>query len=141
VTFERRARSTDMTRTQLLPLALVAVALAATPVATASAAIKNPQAGAAMRKGIRDVARIEADGATASRIKVTCPPVKQVNQQRSCTGTFRLTKDGRSADYTLVAGNHVLRISKGAIEYRVTSQVVRQVQGLPQKTDLMGFLQ
>jgi hypothetical protein len=130
-----------MTRSTFLPaLALVAVA-ATMPAATASAAIKNPQADAAMRKGIRDVARISAGGATASRIKVTCPPVKKVNQTRSCSGTFRLTKGGRSADYTLTARNHVFRISRGAIEYRVSAKAAHKVQGLPGSTDLAGFYQ
>ena len=130
-----------MTRSKLLPLALVAVAVAGTSAATSSAAIKNPQADAAMRKGIRDVARISADGATASRIKITCPPVAKVNQKRSCTGTFRLTKAGRHADYTLTRRNHVIRISKGAIEYRVASKADRKIKGLPGSTDLAGFLQ
>jgi hypothetical protein len=130
-----------MTRSNLLPLALIAVAVAATPAATAGAAIKNPQADAAMRKGIRDVARISAEGATASKIRITCPPVKKVNQQRTCAGSFRLTKNGRSADYTLTTRNHVLRISPGAIEYRVSAKAAHKVKGLPGSTDLAGFYQ
>jgi hypothetical protein len=130
-----------MTRSKLLPLALIAVAVAATPAATAGAAIKNPQADAAMKKGIRDVARISAAGATASKIRISCPPVKKVNQQRTCTGTFRLTKDGRSADYGLTSRNHVLRISPGAIEYRVSAKAEHKVKGLPGSTDLAGFYQ
>jgi hypothetical protein len=130
-----------MTRKNLLPLALIAVAVTGSAAATAGAAIKNPQPDAAMRKGIRDAARISADGATASKIKITCPAVKKVNQQRSCTGTFRLTKDGRSADYTLTSRNHVLRISPGAIEYRVVAKAQRKVKGLPGSIDLAGFLQ
>jgi hypothetical protein len=130
-----------MDRTKLLPLALIAVVVAGTSATTASALIKNPQADAAMRKGIRDVARISADGATASKIKITCPPVAKVNQKRSCTGTFRLTKAGRHADYTLTKKNHVIRISKGAIEYRVASKADHKVKGLPGTTDLAGFLQ
>jgi hypothetical protein len=141
VTFARAARSKSMTRKSLLPLALIAVAVTGSSAATAGAAIKNPQADAAMRKGIRDVARISAGGATASKIHVTCPPVAKVNQQRSCTGTFRLTKNGRSADYTLTSRNHVLRISKGAIEYRVSAKADHKVKGLPGSTDLAGFLQ
>ena len=130
-----------MTRSKLLSLTLIATAVVATPAATASAAIKNPQADAAMRKGIRDVARFSADGAKASKIKISCPPVKKVNQKRTCSGTFRLTKDGRSATYTLTSRNHVLRISPGAIEYRVAAKADRKVKGLPGSTDLAGFLQ
>jgi hypothetical protein len=94
-----------------------------------------------MRKGIRDVARLTPGGATASKIKITCPPVKKVNQTRRCSGTFRLTKDGRSADYTLTSRNHVFRISPGAIEYRVAAKAAKKVKGLPGSTDLAGFLQ
>src|SRR3954469_21079512 len=103
-----------MTRKNLLPLALIAVAVTGSSAATAGAAIKNPQADAAMRKGIRDMARISAYGATASKIRITCPLVKEANQQRPRAGTFRLTKNGRSADYTLTSRNHVFRISPGA---------------------------
>jgi hypothetical protein len=131
----------SMTRSTFLPtLALVAVA-AAMPTAIADAAIKNPQADAAMRRGIRDVGRVAAGGATASRIKVACPPVKKVNQRRTCTGTFRLTKGGHSADYTLTSRNHVFRIAPGAIEYRVSAKAAHKVKGLPSRTDLMGFYQ
>src|SRR3954452_18424482 len=130
-----------MTRKNLLPLALIAVAVTGSSAATAGAAIKNPQADAAMRRGTRDVARISADGATASKIRITCPPVKKVNQKRTCSGTFRLTKNGRSADYTLTSRNHVFRISPGAIEYRVSAKADDKVKGLPASTDLAGFLQ
>jgi hypothetical protein len=130
-----------MTLSKLLSLTLIAAAVAATPAATASAAIKNPKADAAMRKGIRDVARFSADGAKASKIKIQCAPVKQVNDKGRCTGTFRLTKDGKSADYRLTAKAGTFRISPGAIEYHVFSKATHKVQGLPGSTGLMGFLQ
>jgi hypothetical protein len=128
-----------MTRMKFLPL-LLAVAVAS-PAAVASAAIKNPQADAAMRKGIRDVARISAHGAKASQIRIHCRPVTKVNQKGPCTGTFRLTKNGRSATYTLTAKARVFRISPGAIEYRVAAKADRKVAGLPGSTDLAGFYQ
>jgi hypothetical protein len=87
------------------------------------------------------VARIEAGGAKVSKIDVDCPPVKKVNQQRSCTGTFKLTLDGKTATYRLTKKNHVFRIAKDAIEYRVAAKAVKKVAGLPASTDLAGFLQ
>jgi hypothetical protein len=128
-----------MTRSKLLPIALIAAAFAAH--ATAGAAIKNPQADAAMRKGIRDVARVSAGGAKASAVRISCVPVKKVKQKGRCTGTFRLTKDGKTAAYTLTSKARVLRISPGAIEYRVAAKAAKKVAGLPASTDLAGFYQ
>jgi hypothetical protein len=128
-----------MTRSKILPLALIATAFAAP--ATAGAAIQNPQADSAMRKGIRDVARVSAGGAKASAIHIKCVPVKKVGQKGRCAGTFRLTKNGKTATYTLTSGARVLRISRGAIEYRVQSKAAKKVAGLPGKTDLAGFYQ
>ncbi|MCW3001781.1 MAG: hypothetical protein JWQ20_1079 [Conexibacter sp.] len=141
MTFARVLRFRGMTRAKFLPLALIAVAVAGTPAATAGAAIKNPKADAAMRKGIRDVARISAEGARASKIHITCAPVKKVNDKGACTGTFRLTKGARSADYTLTTKARVFRISPGAIEYRAYSKARHKVAGLPGSTALMGFYQ
>jgi hypothetical protein len=132
-------RSTGMNRSKLIPLALALTALA--PTTAAIAAVKNPTSDAAMRKGIRDVARIEGHGAKVSKIAVTCPPVAKVGQQRACTGTFRLTLHGKTAIYQLTKRNHVLRISQGAIEYRVSSKAIKKAPGLPASTDLAGFLQ
>jgi hypothetical protein len=128
-----------MTRSKLLSLALIITAFAAP--ATAGAAIKNPQADAAMRKGIRDVGRFAAEGAKVSAVHIKCVPVKKVNQKGKCTGTFRLTKAGKSATYTLTSKARTFRISPGAIEYRVSAHADKKVEGLPARTDLAGFYQ
>jgi hypothetical protein len=132
-----------MLRSKLLPIALAASVVVPTLATTgaASAAIKNPQADAAMRKGIRDVARLEGNGAKATKIRVSCVPVPKVNDKQPCTGSFDLTKDGRTAHYVLTKKARTFRISKGAIEYRVSSKATKKVQGLPGSTDLAGFLQ
>jgi hypothetical protein len=130
----------SMTRRNLLSLALIAAAAVAP--ATAGAAIKNPQANAAIKKGVRDVARYSVEGgATASKIQITCQPVKKVNQKGHCMGSFRLTKDGRTADYTLTSKARVFRISPGAIEYRVAARIHHETAGFPTTTDLAGFYQ
>jgi hypothetical protein len=131
-----------MTLTRKLPMILALAAVAVpTAAGTANAAVKNPQANAAMRKGIRDVARLEGDGAKASNIKISCVAVPEVNDKKPCHGTFDLTKDGKTAHYTLTSRARTLRISEGAIEYRVSSRAAAKVAGLPGRTDLLGFLQ
>jgi hypothetical protein len=123
----------------ILALAAVAVPTAA---GTAQAAVRNPQADAAMRKGIRDVARLEADSAKATNIRITCVPVPEVDDRKPCSGSFDLTKDGRSAHYVLTRKARTFRISPGAIEYRVAARATpKQVAGFPARTDLLGFLQ
>jgi hypothetical protein len=128
---------------KLLPLVLAAsiVAPTLTVAAPANAAIKNPKALQAFKKGIRDVARIEGQGATAKHIEVSCVEVPEVNDKGKCTGSFDLVKDGRTAHYVLTAKARTFRISKGAIEYRVASKADKKVKGLPGSTDLAGFLQ
>jgi hypothetical protein len=133
-----------MLRTRLLPIALAAAVVVPATAATtaATAAVKNPQADAAMRKGIRDVARLEADGAKATNIKVRCVPVPQVDDKKPCRGSFDLTSaDGATAHYVLTKKARTFRISEGAIEYRVSSKATKPADGLPASTDLLGFLQ
>lgn len=126
----------------ILALVAVAVAVAVPTVAgTAQAAVKNPQADAAMRKGIRDVARLEADNAKATNIRIACVAVPKVGDKKPCSGSFDLTKDGRTAHYVLTSKARTFRISRGAIEYRVSSHAAGRVAGLPGRTDLLGFLQ
>jgi hypothetical protein len=136
-------RSVDMLRTRLLPIALTAAVVVPTIATTsaATAAIKNPQADAAMRKGIRDVARLEGNGAKATNIEISCVAVPKVNDKKPCSGSFALTKDGRTAHYTLTKKARTFRISPGAIEYRVSAKADKKVPGLPGVTDLAGFLQ
>ncbi|HWI73128.1 MAG TPA: hypothetical protein VNT55_14330 [Baekduia sp.] len=133
-----------MIRSKLLPLAIAASVVApalATTAAPAGAAVKNPQADQAFKKGIRDVARLEGDGAKASNIKISCTPVPRVNDKKPCIGSFDLVKNGRRAHYVLTKKARTFRISPGAIEYRVSSKATKKVQGLPRSTDLAGFLQ
>jgi hypothetical protein len=131
-----------MLRSTLLSLAL-AVSVVAPTVATtaAQAAVKNPQADQAFKKGIRDVARLQGDGAKSSNIEISCKPVPDVGDKRGCTGSFDLTKGGRTTHYVLTSKARTFRISPGAIEYRVASKATKKVQGLPGRTDLAGFLQ
>lgn len=132
-----------MTRSRKLPMILAVAAAVAVPTATgvAQASVKNPQADAAMRKGVRDVARLEAGGAKATNIKVSCVAVPNVGDKKPCSGSFDLTKDGKTAHYVLTRRARTLRISRGAIEYRVASKAVKPVSGFPARTDLLGFLQ
>jgi hypothetical protein len=131
-----------MTLSRILPVIAAAAAVAVpTATGTAQAAIKNPQADAAMRKGIRDVARLEAGGARPTNIRISCVAVPKVDDKKPCAGSFDLTKDGTTAHYVLTRAARTLRISPGAIEYRVAAQASAQVDGLPAKTDLLGFLQ
>jgi hypothetical protein len=131
-----------MIRSKLIPLVLAAAVVAPTVATTAAqAAIKNPQADQAFKKGIRDVARLEGDGAKPSNIQISCKPVPQVDDKGACTGSFDLTKNGKRAHYVLTRKARTFRISPGAIEYRVASKATKKVEGLPGQTDLAGFLQ
>ena len=128
---------------KILPLVVAAsiVAPTLTIASPADAAVKNPQALQAFKKGIRDVARLEGDGAKASNISVSCVAVPKVDDKGACTGSFDLTKDGKTAHYVLTKKARTFRISPGAIEYRVSSKATKKVDGLPSSTDLAGFLQ
>lgn len=124
-------------------LASTMICLAAAP-GVAHAFVKNPQADAAMRKGIRDNARVFVQDVhghhpKVSRIHVRCVPVPHVNDRKPCTGSFRLTLHGRSADYTLKRSS-TFRISRGAIEYHLYAEAVK-VKNLPSRTGCAGFLQ
>jgi len=131
-----------MLRSKIIPLALALSVVAPTIATTAAqAAVKNPQADQAFKKGIRDVARLEGDGAKATHIQISCKPVPEVNDKGACVGSFDLTKNGRTAHYVLTKKARTFRISPGAIEYRVASKATKKVQGLPGSTDLAGFLQ
>ena len=128
---------------RILPIALAAAVLVPTLTIAnpAAAAVKNPQANQAFKKGIRDVARLEGNGATATNLQIACQPVPKVDDKAPCTGSFDLTKDGKTAHYVLTAKARTFRISPGAIEYRVSSKATKKVEGLPGSTDLLGFLQ
>jgi len=127
-----------MLATKIIPLALAFATL--TP--GAAVAAQNPTADAAMRKGIRDFVRVETEGAgKASKLAITCKPVKKVGQTRPYTGTFNVKLDGKTASYRLTEKARTFRISPGAIEYRVNAVTNNKVAGLPARTDLLGFFQ
>jgi hypothetical protein len=139
----------------ILPLTLLSLAApaATTGIAVAAPADRadavvapagNVNAEAAMRKGIRDFARVEGagDGATASRIRIDCVAVPKVGDLGRCTGTFRLTRTGASADYRLTRRARTLRIAPNAIEFRVSATATRLRGDLPRSTgSFSGFLQ
>jgi len=130
-----------------LALAGAAPAPAAAPDATppdarAAGGGARINAEAAMRKGIRDFGRVVGDGARASQLRIDCVGVPDVGDRGRCRGTFRLTRAGRTATYALTSRARVLRLSPGAIEYRVAAQQRRRVRGLPYSTrGFSGFLQ
>jgi hypothetical protein len=128
---------------KFLPIAVAAAVIVPTFAAAnpASAAVKNPQANQAFKKGIRDVARLQGAGVKAADMQISCKPVPKVDDKGSCTGSFTLTKNGKTAHYVLTSKARTFRISPGAIEYRVASKATKKVQGLPGSTDLAGFLQ
>jgi hypothetical protein len=131
-----------MTRSKLIPLVLALAVVS--PTAVASASIKNPQPDAAMRKGIRDFAKfgIKDQIATVSHIKVTCTPVPHINDKGTCSGTFSLTLNGKTANYQLTKKAGTFRIGKGAIEYHVNAKATKKAAGLPTKLGTFaGFLQ
>jgi hypothetical protein len=114
-----------------------------TPTA-ASAAITTPQPDAAMRKGVSDFAKfgLKDHQATPSKIKVTCTPVKHVDDKGTCVGTFSLTLAGKTADYKLTPKATTFRISRGAIEYHLNAKATKKAAGLPTRIGTFaGFLQ
>jgi hypothetical protein len=131
-----------MTRSKLIPLAL-AVAVVS-PTAAASAAIKNPQPDAAMRKAVRDYADhgIEGKKLKASDARFSCTAIPKVNDKGRCTGTFKFTYKGKTATYKLTSKATTFRISPGAIEYHLNAQAIRKAAGLPSHIGTFaGFLQ
>jgi hypothetical protein len=85
---------------------------------------------------------VAADGATASKIVVDAKPVAKVGAKSTVTGTFRLTKDGKTAVYRLTTSARVLRISPSAIEYKVAAKATKAAAGLPKSTGgFSGFFQ
>jgi hypothetical protein len=133
-----------MTKTFLPIITTAAVAVAGVPAAAPAAAAQNDhnRAEAAMTKGIRDYARVVADGAKVSRISVDAKAVDRVGEKHAVKGTFRLTKDGRTVTYRLTSKARVLRLSPSAIEYRVSARATERAAGLPKSTGAFsGFFQ
>lgn len=129
-----------MTKILLPLLALLAILTASIP--TTAAAQSGNRAEAAMTKAIRDYARVAADGAKATQIRVDAKPVSDVGDKSTVTGTFRLTKDGKTAVYKLTPSARVLRLSPSGLEYRLAAKATKQAQGLPKSiAGFSGFLQ
>lgn len=120
---------------------IATTAMVMAPASALAASSTSLTTDAAMRKGIRDVARIEGLGARASRVRVSCGARGRVGHTARCSGTFRLTRAGRTASYRLTAKAGVFNNSPGSLQYRVNSRAVHAVKGLPARTDLSGFLQ
>jgi hypothetical protein len=125
-----------MTRSKLLPLALALTALSP----AAAMAAKNPTPDGAMRKGVADFVKFNAEGGRASKIDIRCKP-ENVKHKAACAGTFRVTLDGRTATYKLTSKARTLRLSPSAIEYRLSARAIRKAAGLPSHADMAGFLQ
>lgn len=94
-----------------------------------------------MRKGIRDVARVEVPGSKASRVAIKCGARGEVGHTAHCSGSFRLTLRGRSATYTLTSKATVFNNSPGSLQYRADSRAHHKDKGLPSRTGISGFLQ
>jgi hypothetical protein len=86
---------------------------------------------AAMRSGIRVFAGSNDIRATASRIHVTCKRWTRVGQTRPCTGSFRLTRHGRHADYHLTRHAGTFLNTPNSVMYVVAARAARSVAGLP----------
>lgn len=92
----------------------------------------------AFRAGVRAFARIE--DARVKSISVRCRPNPRVGDVRSCTGSFRLRRAGRTATYVLTARAATFRNTPGSIEYRVHARTADRVPGLPASVGgLAGF--
>ena len=125
----------------LLPL-LALLAVIATAIPTASTAQSTTRAESAMTKGIRDYARVGAEGAKATQINVDAKAVQAVGDRTTVTGTFRLTKDGKTAVYRLTSKARVLRLSPSAVEYVVAAKATKPAEGLPKSIGgFTGFFQ
>jgi hypothetical protein len=120
-----------MTKTFLPIITTAAVAVAALPATSTAAQTDHNRAEAAMTKGIRDYAKHVADGATVSRIAVDAEAADRVGEKQGVTGSFRLTKDGRTVTYKLTSKARVLRISPSALEYRLSAKAAKAGSGLP----------
>ena len=130
-----------MSHFKTLTTAAAIASMAVAPASALAASSASLTTDAAMRKGIRDAARIEAFGAKVSQVHVTCGARGKIGHTARCTGTFRLTRAGRSATYRLTPKAGVFNNSPGSLQYRVSARADHKVKGLPGRTDLAGFLQ
>ena len=125
-----------------IPVAL-ALSVAVIAPAAAPAAIHDPQSDAAMRKAIRDYARNGIKGSTlkATNLKVDCVQAAKIGSTRACSGTFSLTRNGRTAHYKLTSKSSTFRISPGAMEGRLYAAATSKVTGLRPSIKWSSILQ
>ena len=122
----------------LLPIiSALAIGAAAVP-----AQASDNRAESAMSKGIRDYARVVADGAKVSGVKLDAKPVSKVGARAAVSGSFRLTLGGKTVTYRLTSSARVVRLSPAAIEYRLAAKAANATAGLPGSTGAFtGFFQ
>lgn len=101
--------------------------------AAAPAAIPNPQSDAAMRKAIRDYARYGMKDATvrATKIKVDCVQATEIGSTRPCSGTFSLTRNGKTAHYKLTKRATTFRNSPGSMIAHLRATATKKAARLP----------
>ena len=129
-----------MTTLRLIPLLLILAAIAPT---AATAAMKNPQSDAAMRKGTRDYAQRGVEGKTL-KVKATnirCAQAAEVGSTGRCHGSFTLTYQGRTVRYRLTMMAQTVRIAQGAMMYHLRAKATRTAPGLPTTISFTGLLQ
>ena len=129
-----------MTSLRLIALLLILAAIAPT---AATAAMKNPQSDAAMRKGIRDYAERGVEG-KALKVKATnidCTQAAEVGSTGRCRGSFTLTFQGRSVRYRLTTMARTVRIAQGAMMYHLRAKATRSAPGMPTTISFTGILQ
>lgn len=129
-----------MTSLRLIPLILILAAIAPT---AATAAMKNPQSDAAMRKGIRDYATRGVEG-KALKVKATnidCTQAAKVGSTGRCRGSFTLTYQGRTVRYRLTTMARTVRIAQGAMMYHLRATSTRSAPGMPTTISFTGILQ
>jgi hypothetical protein len=126
-----------MNKSFLPIITAAAIGLAAVPAQAA-----DNRAESAMAKGVRDYARFVVKDAKVSQVRLDAKSVADVGDRSTVTGSFRLTKNGRTAVYRLTAKARVLRLSPSALEYRLAAKATQSAAGLPKSTGAFsGFLQ
>ena len=115
---------------RLIPLALAFAVIAP---AAAPAALPNPQSDAAMRKAIRDYAKRSVKGETlkVTKLKVECVQATEISSTRPCSGTFALTRKGKTAHYKLTKRANTFRNSPGSIIANLHATATKKAPGLP----------
>jgi len=111
---------------QLVSLAVAAAVIAPT---AAVATVKDPQSDAAMRKAIRGYAKAKTMKAT--HMAVDCVQADEISSTRPCSGTFRLTRGGKTAHYRLTSKSDTFRNSPGTIVSNLNAVATKKAPGMP----------